>query len=97
MNKKQLNKIFAQFVADDFQITISNYSKESVYFNIAITDEIERTLFTTWSKNSGFLNCEGQASYKTLRTLQKIDALIELELDEELKQKINARLEKESK
>ena len=102
MNKKQLNQILAQFVANNFQITLSNYNKESNFFNIAFTDDVERTLNTTWSKSSGFLNCEGQASYNTLRKLQKIDALVNLLLEEELKakysqEKVNLILGKEDK
>lgn len=80
MLKSLLNLTLARYLSKDFQITISNYSKEDNFFNISFTDEVGRTLYTTWSKSTGFLNCTGSASYITLAKLHKI----EKEVDEML-------------
>ena len=86
MTKKQLNEILHKYCGKDFQITLSNYTKENDFFNISFTDELSRTLFTTWSKKHGFLNCEGLANYQTLRKLLKLDEEVSNILLEELKE-----------
>lgn len=75
--------IFSRFADKDFQILITNYNKDDFYFDVSITDGINRTLYTRWSKKCGLLNVNGEASYLTLKKLNILDDLVNNEIKKE--------------